>query len=305
MEQNAEFYHDPVMLTECMEGLNLKSGGVYIDVTYGGGGHSKEILRRLDSQSELYGFDQDKDAEKNVTSDSRFHFVRSNFRYLYNFMRYYNKVGCVNGILADLGLSSHHLDDPDRGFSFRDKEAKLDMRMNVRAELTAADVLNVYEPERLITIFKLYGDIKVASRLVRALVAQREVCLFETMGQLSDCVRPFENRASRGKLMTLVCQSLRMEVNDELAALKDVLMQARDVLAPGGRLVVMTYHSGEDRLVKRFFRDGSFDGGAEKDFYGNRLVPFKIVSKLIIPSEMEIAKNNRARSAKLRVVEKL
>lgn len=296
-------YHVPVMLQESLDGLQIIPSGVYVDVTFGGGGHSREIMNRLTKAGCLFGFDQDADAEQNILTDARFVFVRSNFRYLYNFMRYYHVAGKVDGVLADLGVSSHHFDDEQRGFSFR-FEGKLDMRMNTRAGRTAADVLNTYSEEALASIFYLYGELKVARKLASLLVKSRGVEKIETIEQLLQLIKPFIGKDKEKKFLAQFFQSLRIEVNDELQALKDMLNQTLDVLKPGGRLVVITYHSLEDRLVKNFLKTGNFEGKAVQDFYGNVETPFRLINtKVRTPSEEEIARNPRSRSAKLRIAE--
>ena len=251
MEEKETCYHVPVMLDESVKGLNIQEGGIYVDVTFGGGGHSREILKRMDSDGELYGFDQDADAEHNIPDDSRFVFVRSNFRYLYNFMRYHGVDGEVDGLLADLGVSSHHFDDKDRGFSFR-FDGALDMRMNTRAGQTAADIVNNYTEEALADVFYLYGELKVARRLASLIVRTRENKKIETIGDFLELVKPFTGKDKEKKFLAQAFQALRIEVNDEMRALKEMLQQTLQVLKPGGRLVVITYHSLEDRLVKNF-----------------------------------------------------
>lgn len=281
------------------------ASGVYVDVTFGGGGHSREILRRLGPEGALYGFDQDADAEKNIPADSRFVFVRSNFRYLYNFMRYYGVEGQVDGLLADLGVSSHHFDDRDRGFSFR-FDGALDMRMNSRAGRTAADIVNTYSEEALADVFYLYGELKVARRLASLLVRSRENRPLATIGDLLEVAKPLAGRDKEKKFLAQVFQALRIEVNDEMRALREMLQQTLDVLKPGGRLVVITYHSLEDRLVKNFLKTGNFEGKTEQDFFGNLQSPFRLVTnKVIVPSAEEVERNPRSRSAKLRIAEKI
>ena len=302
MEQS---YHVPVMLEESVEGLAIREGGVYVDVTFGGGGHSREILNRMDCDGRLYGFDQDVDAEQNALDDPRFVFVRSNFRYLYNFMRYYGVCGEVDGILADLGVSSHHFDDKDRGFSFR-FDGALDMRMNTRAARTAADVVNTYTEEALADVFRLYGELKPAHRLASLIVTAREGKKIETIGDFLELVKPLVGKDKEKKFLAQAFQALRIEVNDEMRALREMLVQTLQVLKPGGRLVVITYHSLEDRLVKNFLKTGNFEGKSEQDFFGNIKTPFRMVNnKVIVPSEEEIERNPRSRSAKLRIAEKL
>lgn len=298
-------YHVPVLLHESLEGMDIHPDGVYVDVTFGGGGHSREILRRLGDEGRLYGFDQDADAEQNIPDDERFVFVRSNFRYLYNFMRYYDEVGEVDALLADLGVSSHHFDDRERGFSFR-FEGSLDMRMNTRAGQTAADVLNNYTEEQLTDVFYLYGELKNARRLAAAVVAYRTGKKpILTSGDLLEIVTPFIGRDKEKKFLAQVFQALRIEVNDEMRALREMLGASLRVLRPGGRLVVITYHSLEDRLVKNFLKTGNFEGKVEQDFFGNVRSPFKLLSgKVITPSKEEIERNPRSRSAKLRIAEK-
>lgn len=298
-------YHVPVLLHESLEGMDIHPDGVYVDVTFGGGGHSREILRRLGDEGRLYGFDQDADAEQNIPDDERFVFVRSNFRYLYNFMRYYDEVGEVDALLADLGVSSHHFDDRERGFSFR-FEGSLDMRMNTRAGQTATDVLNNYTEEQLADVFYLYGELKNARRLAAAVVAYRTGKKpILTSGDLLEIVTPFIGRDKEKKFLAQVFQALRIEVNDEMRALREMLGASLRVLRPGGRLVVITYHSLEDRLVKNFLKTGNFEGKVEQDFFGNVRSPFKLLSgKVITPSKEEIERNPRSRSAKLRIAEK-
>lgn len=296
-------YHIPVLLNESIDGMNLHNGGVYVDVTFGGGGHSKEILRRMDKKSRLLSFDQDEDAEKNIVNDSRFTFVRSNFRYLHNFLRYYG-VSEIDAVLADLGVSSHHFDDSNRGFSFR-FDGNLDMRMNKRAGATAADVVNTYEEERLADVFYLYGELKNSRKLASVIVKARQQKQFVTIGDFLDVVKPLFGREREKKELAKVFQALRIEVNHEMEALKEMLYAATEALKPGGRLVVITYHSLEDRIVKNLMKTGNVEGRMEQDFYGNVQTPFKqINNKVIVPSEEEIARNPRSRSAKLRIAEK-
>lgn len=305
MEEKEVCYHVPVMLQESIEGLSIHPSGIYVDVTFGGGGHSREILSRLDNKGRLYGFDQDADAESNIPEDARFVFVRSNFRYLYNFMRYHNAAGNVDGLLADLGVSSHHFDDRERGFSFR-FEGALDMRMNTRAGRTAADIVNTYPEEELANLFYLYGELKVSRKLASLLVRSRETKKIETIGDFLEVIKPFTGKDKEKKFLAQVFQALRIEVNDEMKALRDMLQQTMEVLKPGGRLVVITYHSLEDRLVKNFLKTGNFEGKIEQDFFGNIKSPFRLVNnKVMVPSNEEIEKNPRSRSAKLRIAEKL
>jgi len=296
-------YHVPVMLQACMDGLTIKPNGIYVDVTFGGGGHSKEIIKHLQN-GKLYGFDQDEDAEKNIPDDSRFIFVRSNFRYLRNFLKFHGETQ-VDGILADLGVSSHHFDDNERGFSFRFEEGALDMRMNQKAGMKASDVVNRYSEEQLATVFYQYGELKNSRKIASALVKARSEAPIETVADFLQVIRPFFYREKEKKDMARVFQALRIEVNQEMQALEEMLIQSLEALKPGGRMVVMTYHSLEDRLVKNFFKTGNFEGKSEQDFYGNFLTPFKLINnKVIVADEQEQALNPRSRSAKLRIVEK-
>lgn len=297
-------YHIPVMLNECMEGLAIKPDGVYVDVTFGGGGHSREILSRLGKKGTLYGFDQDADAENNIPEDDRFVFVRSNFRYLSNFMRFHGETE-IDRLLADLGVSSHHFDDKDRGFSFR-FQGMLDMRMNTRAGKTAADILNTYTEEALSTLFYLYGELKNSRKLASVIVKARETKPLETTDEFLALITPYIGKDKEKKMLAQVFQALRIEVNDEMRALREMLQQAMRLLKPGGRLVVMTYHSLEDRLVKNFFKSGNFEGTISQDFFGNIQSPFRLINnKVITPSSEEVEVNPRSRSAKLRIAEKL
>ena len=296
-------YHVPVLLKESVEGMNLQPGGIYVDVTFGGGGHSKEILRQGDSTIRLFSFDQDEDAERNIVDDKRFTFVRSNFRYLHNFLRYHN-VEEVDAVLADLGVSSHHFDDSERGFSFR-FDGKLDMRMNKRAGMTAAEVVNTYDEERLANIFYLYGELKNSRKLASAITKARSNKQIVTIGDFLDIVKPMFGREREKKELAKVFQSLRIEVNQEMEALKEMLYAATEALKPGGRLVVITYHSLEDRMVKNMMKTGNIEGKAEQDFFGNVQTPFRLVNnKVIVASDEEVARNPRSRSAKLRIAEK-
>jgi len=291
------------MLKESVDGLNISKGGIYVDVTFGGGGHSREILSRLDG-GHLYSFDQDAEAEQNIVGAETFTFVRSNFRFLKNFMRYYG-VEKIDGLLADLGVSSHHFDDSNRGFSFR-FEGALDMRMNQRAGKTAADVLNEYSEKQLADIFYLYGELKQARKLAAAIVAARKVSELKTIGDFIDVVTPFIGRDREKKDLAKVFQALRIEVNGELEALKQMLSGAVGMLKPGGRLVVITYHSLEDRIVKNVMRSGNVEGNVEKDFFGRVTAPLRMVTnKVIVPTEEEMERNPRSRSAKLRIAEKI
>lgn len=297
-------YHIPVLLKPAVDGLNIDPQGTYVDMTFGGGGHSREILSRLGNGGRLLGFDQDPDAEQNIPNDAHFTFVRSNFRYLHNFLRYHD-IEQVDGILADLGVSSHHLDDRDRGFSFR-FEGALDMRMNKRAGMTAADVVNTYSEEQLAHIFYLYGELKNSRKLAAVLTKARTVQPITTIGHFLEVVKPLFGREREKKELAKVFQALRIEVNQEMEALKEMLLAATEALRPGGRLSVITYHSLEDRIVKNIMKTGNVEGKAEKDFYGRVLTPFRLVNnKVIVPDEEEIEVNPRSRSAKLRIAEKL
>ena len=302
--KTCEGYHVPVLLDESISGLELKPGGVYVDVTFGGGGHSREILSRLSADAHLYSFDQDADAEQNIGEpDERFTFVRSNFRYLKNWMRYYG-VEHIDGLLADLGVSSHHFDDAERGFSFR-FDAPLDMRMNKRAGLTAADILATYDEERLADIFYVYGEMKNSRRIADAVAKARQQNEIKTTKDFLAVVEPMFKREREKKDMARLFQALRIEVNHEMDALKEMLAAATEMLAPGGRLSVITYHSLEDRIVKNFMKAGNAEGKIEQDFFGRINTPYKTVGKLIIPSKEEQERNPRSRSAKLRVAAKI
>lgn len=297
-------YHVPVLLDESVSGLNIKPGGVYLDLTFGGGGHSREILNRLGEDGCLMGFDQDEDAAQNVPEDGRFIFVNHNFRYLRNFMRFYG-LEEIDGILADLGVSSHEFDEAERGFSFR-FDAELDMRMNRRGSLTAATVLNTYDEQRLCALFRDYGEVENARRLADFIVKARLSKALVTSDDFYQAIVPCIPKMKEKKYLAKVYQALRIEVNGELDALKEMLENAMDVLKPGGRLVVITYHSLEDRLVKNFFKSGNAEGKVDKDLiYGHITHGFELVNrKVIVPSEEETGRNPRARSAKLRIVEK-
>ena len=310
MIKTAETYHVPVLLNESIEGLNIHPNGVYVDVTFGGGGHSREILSRLKEGCSLYSFDQDADAELNISKmglsndqTDRFTFVRSNFRYLKNWMRYYN-IGHIDGLLADLGVSSHHFDDETRGFSFR-FDAPLDMRMNKRAGRTAADILNEEDEEKLANILYLYGEIKQSRRIASAIVKARAQLEFKSTNELLAIVEPFFSHAREKKEMAKMFQALRIEVNHEMDALREMLLAATDLLSPGGRLSVITYHSLEDRIVKNIMKSGNIEGKVKQDFYGKRETPFKLINnKVITASNTEQEQNPRSRSAKLRIAEK-
>ena len=322
----AETYHVSVLLKESVDGLDIQPDGIYVDATFGGGGHSREVLSRLGPQGRLFGFDQDADAEQNIVNDDRFTFVRSNFRYMKNWMRYYGVEG-LDGVLADLGVSSHHFDDAGRGFSFR-FDAPLDMRMNRRAGMTAADVVNNYDEQRLSDIFYLYGELKNARRIARTIVEARQQQRIETTGQLLKALGvdysplPIDHFQQEGisaqndvqgsmfnaqwkKDAARLFQALRIEVNHEMDALRDLLLAATDLLNPGGRLSIITYHSLEDRIVKNVMRSGNADGKVEKDFFGRVSSPLHIINnKVVTPSNEELQANPRSRSAKLRVGEK-
>lgn len=303
MSITADTYHVPVLLKESVDGLNIRPAGVYVDVTFGGGGHSHEILRRLGPDGRLFGFDQDADAEDNIIGDGRFTFVRSNFRYLKNWMRYYG-VEHIDGLLADLGVSSHHFDDAGRGFSFR-YDASLDMRMNRRDGITAAGLLNTMSEVPLANMLYMYGELKNARRLAAAIVKAREEKPFVTTQDLVNVTAPLLRREREKKDITRIFQALRIEVNNELGALSGMLDAAGELLAPGGRLSVITYHSLEDRIVKNFMRSGNTWGEMRQDFYGRVQTPFTLINnKVITPGDAEIEANPRSRSAKLRIAEK-
>ncbi len=295
-------YHNPVLLKECIDGLNINPEGVYVDVTFGGGGHSREILRHL-TTGKLYAFDQDDDAVKNKIDDERFVLIKQNFRYLKNFLKMYNALP-IDGLLADLGVSSHQFDEAERGFSIR-FDAKLDMRMDQNAKQTAADVLNTYSEEDLKRIFKLYGEVDNAGYLASIIFHNRKDKAIETVNDLKVMITKCVKRGKENQYYAQVFQALRIEVNKEMDVLQELLLQSLDVLKPGGRLVMISYHSLEDRLVKNIMRSGKFEGEVEKDFFGNQLTPFKQISKKpIVPSDEENKINSRARSAKLRIAEK-
>lgn len=301
--KTAEGYHVPVLLDESIDGLNLKPGGIYVDVTFGGGGHSREILSRLAPDAHLYSFDQDADAEQNIGEpDDRFTFVRSNFRYLKNWMRYYG-VEHIDGLLADLGVSSHHFDDAERGFSFR-FDAPLDMRMNKRAGQTAADIVNTYDEAKLADVFYIYGEMKNSRRIAAAVAKARQDKEIKTTSDFLAAVEPLFRKEREKKEMAKLFQALRIEVNHEMDALKEMLASATELLAPGGRLSVITYHSLEDRIVKNYMKAGNAEGKVDQDFFGRINTPFKTVGKLIIPTDEEQERNPRSRSAKLRIAEK-
>ena len=304
MAITAETYHVPVLLQESIDGLDIKPDGIYVDVTFGGGGHSKEILSRLGKKGHLYSFDQDADAEQNIVNDERFTFVRSNFRYIRNWMRYYG-VEEIDGLLADLGVSSHHFDDETRGFSFR-FDSPLDMRMNKRAGKTAADILNDYEEERLADIFYLYGELKNARRLASAIVTSRQQKRIDTTGDLMTVTEKLLRSEKEKKDLAKLFQALRIEVNHEMDALRDMLNGACLLLKKGGRLSVITYHSLEDRMVKNVMKAGNTEGKIEHDFFGRISSPLRLINnKVITPDENELRNNPRSRSAKLRIAEKI
>jgi len=304
MITTAETYHIPVLLKESVDGLDIKPSGIYVDVTFGGGGHSREILSRIGENGHLYSFDQDEDAEKNILNDSRFTFVRSNFRYLRNWMRYYG-VEYIDGLLADLGVSSHHFDDETRGFSFR-FDAPLDMRMNKRSGMTAAEILNNYDEEQLADIFYIYGEIKNARKVASAIIKARGIKAIETTGDLMQVTENLFHREREKKETAKLFQALRIEVNHEMEALKEMLYGAQDVLREGGRLSVITYHSLEDRIVKNIMKAGNAEGKVNQDFFGHTVAPFQQISnKVIVPNEEEQQRNPRSRSAKLRIAERL
>lgn len=303
---DSQVYHVPVLLKESVDGLNIEKGGVFVDVTFGGGGHSREILSRLDADGHLYSFDQDADAERNAEGfdKDKFTFVRSNFRFLKNFLRYYGEEQ-IDGLLADLGVSSHHFDDSDRGFSFR-FDGNLDMRMNQRAGKTAADVVNTYDEKQLADILYLYGELKQSRKIAAAIVKARAQKKVETIADFLDIVKPFFKSEREKKDMAKVFQALRIEVNHEMDALRDMLTEASHMLKPGGRLVVITYHSLEDRMVKNLMKTGNVEGKEDKDFFGKINTPFRLVNRqVIVPDGEEMEINPRSRSAKLRIAEKI
>lgn len=292
-------YHNPVLLKETVDGLAIQPDGIYVDVTYGGGGHSKEILSRLSDKGKLFAFDQDPDALANVVDDPRLMLIPENFRYISRFLRFY-KVTKVDGILADFGVSSHQFDEASRGFSTR-TEGVLDMRMNQRSELSAREVVNNYSEEDLASVLYQYGDLKNSRHIARVIVNSRSSQPIDTTEELKKVLKPFLKGFRDQKFLAQLYQAIRIEVNGELQVIKEFLLQVPDLLTEGGRLSVLSYHSLEDRLVKRFIQHGKFEGEAEKDVFGRVSVPLKKVGKLIVPSEKEIAENNRARSAKLRI----
>ncbi len=292
-------YHKPVLLKESVEGLNIKPDGIYVDVTFGGGGHSKEILSRLNEKGKLFAFDQDEDAQRNIIEDDRFTLIPQNFRFIKRYLRFYG-IKKVDGILADLGVSSHQFDEAERGFSTR-FDADLDMRMNKEGELSAYEVVNNYDEEKLSTILFQYSEMRNARAIAKKIVEARSEKKIKTSFELKQVLSEFVPKAVEHKVLAQIFQGIRIEVNQEIEVLKDFLLQVPEILNEGGRLSVISYHSLEDRLVKRFIRSGLFEGEPEKDFYGNITVPMKKVGKLIVPGFSEIKENNRARSAKLRI----
>lgn len=294
-------YHNPVLLHESVDGLAIKPDGVYVDCTFGGGGHSRHILSLLGENGRLVVFDKDEDARRNIVDDSRLHFVASDFRFIRNYLKFL-KISQVDGILADLGVSSHQFDTPERGFSIR-FDSELDMRMDKSATLNAAEVLNSYEAEELARVLYEYGELTNSRKVAAAIIAARPIT--DTV-RLKEVLAPFYRKQEEHKFLARVFQALRIEVNDEMAGLKELLEASTDLLAPDGRLSVISYHSLEDRLVKNFMRAGNFAGVPEKDFYGNPQVPFKVITRqVVVPTDDEIKINNRARSAKLRIAEKI
>ncbi|MGB2088029.1 MAG: 16S rRNA (cytosine(1402)-N(4))-methyltransferase RsmH [Psychroflexus salarius] len=296
-------YHIPVLLKQSVDALVLNPDGVYVDATFGGGGHSAEILSRLSSKGKLFAFDQDKDAQQNSLKDDRFELIEANFRFLKRFLKFY-KITEVDGILADFGVSSHQFDIPERGFSTR-FDAQLDMRMNQNDKLSAYELVNTYEEQDLTSLFRTYGELKMAPKLARAIISERLNKPIETTSELNSVLEPLLPKTKVFKFLAQIYQAIRIEVNQEMKALEEFLLQTQDLVKPSGRLSFITYHSLEDRLVKRYIRDGNFTGQVEKDFYGNKLAPFKKVGQLIIPDKSEIIDNSRARSVKLRIAEKL
>lgn len=301
MKQND--YHIPVLRDACIDGLKIKTDGIYVDATFGGGGHSRAILEQLGPKGKLIGFDQDKDAQQNIIDDERFQLIPENFRYLKRFLKFYGHTK-VDGILADFGVSSHQFNVPERGFSLR-FDAELDMRMDQSQVLTAKQIINEYPEEKLVSIIRQYAELNMAPKLVSAILSARADQNIETTFQLNEILKPFLPKTKSNKFLAQIYQALRIEVNQELVALKDFLKQSIEVLKPGGRLCLMSYHSLEDRLVKHFIRSGNFDDDIQKDFYGNVQRPLKKVGKLILPNQKEILDNNRSRSARLRIAEKL
>ncbi len=296
-------YHNPVLLKESVDGLNIKPDGVYVDVTFGGGGHSREILKRLGEHGKLFAFDQDTDALQNKIEDPRFTLINENFRFLKRFLRFYG-VKKVDGILGDFGVSSHQFNEAERGFSTR-FNAKLDMRMDQSNSLSAYQVINEYDEEQLKSLFYQYADLKNAPKLARIIVGERKNKPIENSEDLNELLKPHLFKGKENKILAQIYQAIRIEVNQEIEVLKEFLLQTEDIVEKNGRISLISYHSLEDRLVKRYIRSGLFEGEPEKDFYGNISVPFKKVGGLIVPSKQEISENNRARSAKLRIAKKL
>lgn len=296
-------YHNPVLLKESVDGLNIKEDGVYVDVTFGGGGHSREILSRLGPKGKLFGFDQDKDALQNTIEDPRFTLIHENFKFIKRFLRFYG-IKKVDGILGDFGVSSHQFNEAERGFSTR-FDARLDMRMNQGSKLSAYEVINEYGEDQLKKLFYEYADLKNAPKLARLIVDARKEKPIESSEQLNDLLKPHLFKGKENKILAQIYQAIRIEVNQEIEVLKDFLKQTEELVVKNGRISLISYHSLEDRLVKRYIRSGLFEGEPEKDFYGNISVPFKKVGGLVVPSAEEIKENNRARSAKLRVAKKL
>ncbi|WP_207764294.1 16S rRNA (cytosine(1402)-N(4))-methyltransferase RsmH [Flavobacterium alvei] len=296
-------YHNPVLLHPTVDGLNIKPDGIYVDVTFGGGGHSKEIMKRLGPNGKLFAFDQDEDALANALANERFTLINENFRFIKRFLRFYG-VKSVDGILADLGVSSHQFDVAERGFSTR-FDAELDMRMSQKNDLNAYRIVNEYDDINLKRVFLDYGELKNAPALARTIVEAREHHPIKTTDELKDVLAKYLPERVRNKILAQIYQAIRIEVNQEMDVLKEFLEQSLEILNPGGRLSVISYHSLEDRLVKRFMKNGMFEGEPERDFFGNFSVPFKTIGKLIVPDDAEIKTNNRARSAKLRIAEKI
>ena len=295
-------YHTPVLLTEAVDGLKIKKDGVYVDVTYGGGGHSREVLSRLGEKGRLIAFDQDFDSKANLIHDDRLLFINENFMFLKKFLKL-NNISKIDGILADFGVSSYQIDQPERGFSYR-FDADLDMRMDMENSLTAYKIINKYSADDLIKIFKNYGDLTNSRKITRAIINSRENKEIKTTAQLNEIITPIIPARHINKILSRIYQSVRIEVNKELDVIKSLLLQSVELLKTGGRISLISYHSLEDRIVKRFFKTGKFEGEIEKDFYGNYSLPYKIIGKLIIPSQIEIDRNIRARSAKLRIAER-
>ncbi|MGB6151327.1 MAG: 16S rRNA (cytosine(1402)-N(4))-methyltransferase RsmH [Pricia sp.] len=303
MTETMAMYHNPVLLQESVDGLNIKKDGVYVDVTFGGGGHSQEILKRLGGEGKLLAFDQDEDALENTIDDERFTLINENFRFVTQFLKFYG-IRKVDGILADFGVSSHQFDTAERGFSTR-FEASLDMRMSKRSTLSAYEVVNSYDYNALRKVLFQYGDLRNANAMAKTILAQREQSPIKTTEQLKETLQQFLPNAREHKILAQIYQAIRIEVNQEIEVIKEFLLQIPDLLDEGGRLSIISYHSLEDRLVKRYIRAGQFEGEPEKDFYGNIDVPFKKVGGLVVPSKDEIKENNRARSAKLRIAERV